>query len=79
MTKVKTETVCIMEGCKFTTTSIRTLQKHYEQDHSLKERVKGSLVISEYEYFWLDASKLLAHIGYTFLFYFPYSSSELCD
>jgi hypothetical protein len=49
MTKVKTETVCIIEACKFTTTSM-TLQKHYEQDHSLKERVKDSLVISGHDY-----------------------------
>ena len=79
MTKVKTETVCIMEGCKFTTTSIRTLQKHYEQDHSLKEHVKGSLVISEYEYFALMlASELLTSVT-PFCFISLIRSSELCD
>ena len=42
--------MCILEGCTFTTTTIMILQKHYEQEHSLKEQVRGTLAISGNEY-----------------------------
>lgn len=58
MTKVKTLRNCKSEGCTFTTTSMLTLQKHYEVAHTLTERVKQSLVISGNEYLPISGIKI---------------------
>ena len=50
MTKVKTEHVYIMEGCKSSTTDRKTLQKHYQISHCIKEQLESSLTIRGIEY-----------------------------
>ena len=58
MTKVKTIRKCKAENCKFNTTSMLRLQKHYLEQHSLKERVKDQLVISGNEHLTISGIRI---------------------